>query len=76
MTNAELIIECVSPVNIDITDESFFRSERNKQNGRDFYKKNKETNVRCDVCQTCFKLPYLYRHRKTKKHIKLTERFG
>ena len=59
-----------------ITDEMLFKEERNRQNGRDFYRKNKNTIVKCEVCATCFKLPYIYRHKKTKKHIKLAERFG
>jgi hypothetical protein len=51
------------------------KAERNRQNGRDFYERNKNTVIKCEVCQTCFKLPYMYRHRKTKKHIKLAKRF-
>lgn len=53
-----------------ITDHSFFLAERNRENGRQFYHRNKNTTIKCEVCGCCFKLPYLYRHQKTKKHIK------
>jgi len=52
-----------------ITDHSFFLAERNRENGRNFYHNNKNTKIKCDVCGNCFKLPYIYRHQKTKRHL-------
>ena len=55
-------------------DHSFFLAERNRENGRRFYHDNKNTTIKCEVCGNCFKLPYLYRHRRTKRHIKNLEK--
>ena len=55
---------------------SMFIAERNRENGRAFYRENKATIIQCDVCGSCFKLPYLYRHRQTKKHLKKLEQIS
>ena len=60
----------------NITDHSVFVTERNRENGRAFYRENKATIIKCDVCGSCFKLPYLYRHRQTKKHLKKLEKLN
>jgi len=60
----------------NITDHSVFVTERNRENGRNWYRENKATIIQCDICESCFKLPYLYRHRQTKKHLKKLEKLN
>ena len=60
----------------NITDHTVFVTERNRENGRNWYRDHKHLKIQCDVCGSCFKLPYLYRHRKTKRHLKKLEKLN